>query len=148
MKAARLLGKRAAFLSRSLAAVLFVRALNGVARRRPFSVSPSRKTVEAAFASKVTPAIDRYGLTIDVVSARPHQQHGEITELMHLTDARHDRGIIRIVRAANLLAGRQALPGSLSWERPGRNRVEANAVAPPLHRQRLRHHIETGLRHG
>src|SRR3954466_11804806 len=126
-------------------AVRVVRRADRVARLAPLVVAPFAQVVEAAGRDEMLRAVDRDGLAVEPFAAGHKQERREILQFRHLSDPAH--GIDRYGACAGLLAGAQTLRRAFGRKYAGRDRVETDAVAAPLDRERARHRGDRGLAH-
>src|SRR5882762_3922488 len=132
-------------LHRALRLVLFVLRLDRRARLFPVGVGPGEELVERAAVDEAGGAVDGDGLAGEELAAVRHEEGGEVLQLFHFPSApqRVDRGGV----PARVAAGREALAGALGREDPRGDGVDADPVASPFHRERLRHDVHARLRH-
>src|SRR6266513_456725 len=130
---------------RTLLLVLLVLRLDRGARLFPVGVGPGEELVERAAVDEAGGAVDGDGLAGEELAAVRHEEGGEVLQLFHFPRAPHRvdrRGV-----PARVAAGREALAGAFRREDPRCDGVDADPVAAPFDRVRLRHDVHGRLRH-
>src|SRR5256886_935771 len=130
---------------RTLLLVLLVLRLDRGARLFPVGVGPGEELVERAAVDEAGCAVDGDGLAGEELAAVRHEEGGEVLQLFHFPRAPHRvdrRGV-----PARVAAGREALAGAFGREDPRCDGVDADPVAAPFDRERLRHDVHARLRH-
>src|SRR4051812_39907601 len=118
-------------------AVLVVGGSDGLARDTPLFVVPVAQIVKAALRGKMLGAVDRNRLSGQPFTTVCEEERGEILQFTHVAVAPHRIDLLGA--RARVLTRPQPLARTFGREDTGRDCVEADTVAAPLHGERARH---------
>src|SRR3546814_16154188 len=93
------------------------------------------------------PPVDRDRLAGQIIAAVREQEDKEILKLGHRAETTQRHGVGARRARSGVGDGVELLPRAFGGEGPRRGGVEANAIGPPLDRERNRHRMTRRLRH-